>query len=46
MSLTKYTFLKGSIDYADSLKANNRFNLEALKQSEITTDNLVIKIDK
>ena len=44
--LTKYTFLEGSIDYADSLKANNRFNLEALKQSEITTDNLVIQIDK
>lgn len=45
-SLTKYTFLKGSIEYTDSLKANNRFNLEALKQSEITTDNLVIQIDK
>jgi hypothetical protein len=45
-SLTKYTFLKGSIDYADSLKANNRFNLEALRQSEITTDTLVIQIEK
>ena len=45
-SLTKYTFLKGSIDYADSLKANNRFNLEALRQSEITTDTLVRQIEK
>lgn len=44
--LTKYTFLKGSIDYTDSLKANNRFNLEALKQSEITTDNLILQIEK
>ena len=44
--LTKYTFLKGSIEYTDSLKANNRFNLEALNQSEITTDNLLIQIDK
>ena len=44
--LTKYTFLKGSIDYHDSLRANNRFNLEALKQSEITTDNMIIQIDK
>jgi pimeloyl-ACP methyl ester carboxylesterase len=45
-SLTKYTFLKGSIDYTDSIKANNRFNLEALNQSEITTDNLIIQIEK
>ena len=44
--LTKYTFLKGSIDYHDSLRANNRFNLEALKQSEITTDNMIVQIDK
>ncbi len=39
--LTKYTFLKGSIDYSDSLISNNRFNLEALQKKEITTDNFI-----
>ena len=44
--LTKYTFLKGSIDYKDSLLANNRFNKEALNLSKITTDNLIKHIDE
>lgn len=44
--LTKYTFLKGRIDYKDSLQANNRFNLESLKLKSITTDNLIYEIQK
>ena len=44
--LTKYTFLKGSIDYSDSLISNNRFNLEALQKKPITTDNFIKNITK
>ena len=44
--LAKYTFLKGRIDYKDSLKANNRFNLESLSSKNITTDNIVYKIEE
>ena len=44
--LTKYTFLKGSIDYKDSLLANNRFNKESLNLSNITTDNLIKDIEQ
>ncbi|MDA9607319.1 hypothetical protein N9S32_01265 [Candidatus Actinomarina] len=44
--LTKYTFLKGSIDYRDSLISNNRFNLEALQRQPITTDNFIKNITK
>ena len=44
--LAKYTFLKGRIDYKDSLQANNRFNLESLKLKSITTDNLIYEIQK
>ena len=44
--LAKYTFLKGRIDYKDSLKANNRFNLESLKLKSITTDNIIYEIQK
>lgn len=44
--LTKYTFLKGSIDYSDSLISNNRFNLEALQRKPITTDNFIKNITK
>ena len=44
--LTKYTFLKGSIDYSDSLISNNRFNLEALQKQPITTDNFIKNITK
>ena len=35
--LTKYTFLKGKIDYSDSISTNNTFNLQALQGEEITT---------
>ena len=42
--LAKYTFLKGRIDYKDSLKANNRFNLESLASKKITTDKIVYEI--
>ena len=35
--LTKYTFLKGKIDYNDSISTNNTFNLQALQGKEITT---------
>ena len=44
--LAKYTFLKGRIDYKDSLQANNRFNLESLKLKSITTDNIIYEIQK
>tara|TARA_S200000501_G_scaffold251997_1_gene236157 strand:- start:1746 stop:3089 length:1344 start_codon:yes stop_codon:yes gene_type:complete len=44
--LTKYTFLKGSIDYSDSLISNNKFNLEALQRQPITTDNFIKNITK
>ena len=36
--LTKYTFLKGKIDYRDSLSTNNYFNLRALQGKEIATN--------
>ena len=35
--LTKYTFLKGIIDYKDSIFINNKFNIQALRGDEITT---------
>ena len=35
--LTKYTFLKGTIDYKDSIFINNKFNLQALQGEKITT---------
>ena len=44
--LAKYTFLKGRIDYKDSLQGNNRFNLESLKSKTITTDDIIYKIEK
>ncbi len=44
--LTKYTFLKGSIDYKDSLNANNRFNKESLNLLNVTTDNLIKEIEE
>ncbi len=44
--LAKYTFLKGRIDYEDSLKSNNRFNLESLTSKSITTDNIVYEIEE
>ena len=33
--LAKYSFLKGSIDYIDSLKVNNYFNLASIKKEVI-----------
>ncbi len=35
--LTKYTFLKGIIDYKDSIFINNKFNIQVLRGDEITT---------
>ena len=45
-SLTKYTFLKGSIDYTDSLTSNNRFNLEALQNIDISISEHIKTINK
>ena len=45
-SLTKYTFLKGSIEYTDSLRSNNRFNLEALQNKDISTSNYIKTINE
>jgi len=45
-SLTKYTFLKGSIDYTDSLTSNNRFNLEALQNKDISISNYIKTINE
>lgn len=45
-SLTKYTFLKGSIDYTDSLTSNNRFNLEALQNKDISISNYINTINE
>ena len=45
-SLTKYTFLKGSIDYTDSLSSNNRFNLEALQNKDISISNYIKTINE
>lgn len=41
--LTKYTFLKGSIDYKDSLQTNNYFNITALR-NEIVVENDFLKL--
>ena len=45
-SLTKYTFLKGSIDYTDSLTSNNKFNLEVLQNKDISISNYIKTINK
>ena len=42
-SLTKYTFLKGSIDYVDSLNVNNYFNLASIKK-EVVKETEFLKI--
>ena len=44
--LTKYTFLKGSINYANSLKTNNYFNLSALNNVQIEENEFLKKINK
>ncbi len=41
--LTKYTFLKGTIDYKDSLQTNNYFNITALR-NEIVVENDFLKL--
>ena len=42
-SLTKYTFLKGPIDYVDSLNVNNYFNLASIKK-EVVKETEFLKI--
>ena len=44
--LTKFTFLKGSIEYEDSLRTNNYFNIAALKGTKINENDFLKKIDK
>ena len=41
--LTKYTFLKGTIGYKDSLQTNNYFNITALR-NEIVVENDFLKL--
>ena len=44
--LTKYTFLKGSIEYENSLDTNNYFNISALKGTPISENIYLKKISK
>ena len=44
--LTKYTFLKGSIEYENSLNTNNYFNVSALKGFPINENEYLNKISK
>ena len=44
--LTSYTFLKGSIDYKDSLQTNNYFNIAALSNEKIVENTFLKKIDE
>ena len=44
--LTSYTFLKGSIDYKDSLQTNNYFNITALRNEKVIESNFLKKIDE
>ena len=44
--LTSYTFLKGSIDYKDSLQTNNYFNIAALRNELIAESNFLKIIDE
>ena len=44
--LTKYTFLKGSINYKDSLQTNNYFNITALRNEKITESNFLKIIEE
>jgi len=41
--LAKYSFLKGSIDYKDSLNVNNYFNLSSLRKEKIN-ENQFLKV--
>ena len=45
-SLTKYTFLKGTIDYQDSLTTNNYFNLSAINRQDIYETEFLTKINE
>ena len=45
-SLTKYTFLKGTIDYENSLTANNYFNLSAINRQDINETDFLTKINE
>lgn len=44
--LTSYTFLKGSINYIDSLNINNYFNAAALQNKMIETSQYLKEIEK
>ena len=44
--LTSYTFLKGSIDYKDSLQTNNYFNIAALRNEIIAESDFLKIIDE
>ena len=44
--LTKYTFLKGSIDYRDALYTNNYFNITALRNEKIIESEFLKLIDE
>jgi len=44
--LTSYTFLKGAIQYADSVSTNNYFNLQAITKKPIQESSLLHKINK
>ena len=44
--LTSYTFLKGPIDYKDSLQTNNYFNIAALRNEIIAESNFLKIIDE
>ena len=44
--LTSYTFLKGSIDYKDSLQTNNYFNITALRNEKVIESNFLKKINE
>ena len=44
--LTKYTFLKGTIDYKNSLQTNNYFNITALRNEKVIESNFLKKINE
>jgi len=44
--LTSYTFLKGSIDYKDSLQTNNYFNITALRNEKFMESDFLKSINE
>ena len=44
--LTKYTFLKGTIDYKDSLQTNNYFNITALRKQIVVESDFLKLIEE